>query len=91
MQSSHVPASGPSQSHSTDIGVARERAGEGEEGAHGVPPRFLAVVQAANPATPPPTINTFAGGMRPAAVIWPAKNRSKLLDASMTARCHGNG
>ena len=30
---------------------------------------------AARPATPAPITSTFAGGTRPAAVIWPVKNR----------------
>ena len=49
-------------------------------------PSDLAVPMAARPATPTPMIITLAGGIRPAAVIWPAKKRPNWLDASITAR-----
>lgn len=38
-------------------------------------PSDLAAPTAARPATPPPMTSTLAGGMRPAAVIWPVKKR----------------
>ena len=41
---------------------------------------------AARPATPAPMTSTLAGGILPAAVIWPVKKRPKLLAASITAR-----
>ena len=41
---------------------------------------------AARPATPAPATRTLAGGIFPAAVIWPVKKRPKTLAASMTAR-----
>ena len=40
---------------------------------------------AARPATPAPTMKTLAGGVLPAAVIWPGMNRPKCSAASMTA------
>ena len=49
-------------------------------------PRLRAAAIAASPATPAPTTRTCAGLARPAAVIWPGKNRPKLLAASITAR-----
>ncbi|KAA6425502.1 MAG: hypothetical protein FRX49_04400 [Trebouxia sp. A1-2] len=48
-------------------------------------PMFLAVPMADRPATPPPMTSTLAGGTRPAAVIWPVKNRPNWLAASTTA------
>jgi hypothetical protein len=41
---------------------------------------------AARPATPAPAMKTLAGGILPAAVIWPLKKRPKALAASITAR-----
>ena len=46
----------------------------------------FAVPIAAKPATPAPITNTLAGGILPAAVIWPVKNRPKCCAASMIAR-----
>ncbi len=51
-----------------------------------IAPRLFAAPMAARPATPAPITSTFAGGMRPAAVIWPVKKRPKCCAASMTAR-----
>mmetsp|Transcript_3647 Transcript_3647/g.5403 ORF Transcript_3647/g.5403 Transcript_3647/m.5403 type:complete len:224 (+) Transcript_3647:98-769(+) len=51
-----------------------------------IAPIFLADTIAASPATPPPITSTLAGLMRPAAVIWPAKKRSKWAAASTTQR-----
>ena len=50
-----------------------------------IAPMLRAVPMADSPATPPPMTSTFAGGTRPAAVIWPVKKRPKWLAASMTA------
>ena len=41
---------------------------------------------AKTPTAPAPMTSTFAGGIRPAAVIWPVKNRPKCWAASTTAR-----
>ena len=49
-------------------------------------PRPTAVPIAAKPATPAPAMKILAGGILPAAVIWPLKKRPKALAASMTAR-----
>lgn len=49
-------------------------------------PMFLAAPMAERPATPPPTTRTLAGGMRPAAVIWPPKKRPNSFMASTMAR-----
>ena len=51
-----------------------------------IAPILLAEPMADNPATPAPITNTFAGGILPAAVIWPVKNRPKCWAASTTAR-----
>lgn len=48
-------------------------------------PIFFAVPMAERPATPPPITSTLAGGMRPAAVIWPPKRRPNWFAASTTA------
>ena len=39
-----------------------------------------------SPATPAPITITVAGGIFPAAVIWPVKKRPKCCPASITAR-----
>jgi len=49
-------------------------------------PSPLAAPSEANPATPPPMINTFAGGTLPAAVNWPVKKLPNRIAASTTAR-----
>ena len=49
-------------------------------------PSLTAVPMADSPATPAPMTNTLAGGTRPAAVIWPVKNRPNSLAASTIAR-----
>ena len=49
-------------------------------------PRLPAVPIAARPATPAPTMRTFAGGTLPAAVTWPVKRLPNSWAASMTAR-----
>ena len=48
-------------------------------------PSPRAAPAAARPATPPPTTNTLAGGVRPAAVIWPAKKPPYAWPASTMA------
>lgn len=53
-------------------------------------PMFLAVPMAERPATPPPMTSTLAGGTRPAAVIWPVKNRPNWFAASITALQNAN-
>ena len=50
-----------------------------------IAPRLDAVPIADKPATPAPIINTFAGGILPAAVICPPKNLPKVCAASITA------
>lgn len=47
-------------------------------------PMFLAVPMADRPATPPPMINTLAGGTLPAAVIWPVDNPGITLHHKVT-------
>ena len=47
-------------------------------------PMFFAVPMADRPATPPPMINTLAGGTLPAAVIWPVDNPGITLHHKVT-------
>ena len=59
-------------------------------------PMFLAVPMADRPATPPPMINTLAGGTLPAAVIWPVDNpgiklHRKVTKCSVQSRKHHSG
>ncbi len=49
-------------------------------------PMLLAAPMAARPATPAPMTSTLAGGILPAAVIWPVKKRPNCCAASTTAR-----
>ena len=49
-------------------------------------PMPFAVPIAAKPATPAPITSTLAGGIFPAAVIWPVKKRPKCWAASTMAR-----
>ena len=51
-----------------------------------IAPSEPAAPMAARPATPAPATSTFAGGILPAAVIWPVKKRPNTFAASMTAR-----
>ncbi len=51
-----------------------------------IAPKLRAVPIAARPATPAPITSTRAGGILPAAVIWPVKQRPNWLAASITAR-----
>jgi len=43
-----------------------------------IAPMLLAVPTADKPATPPPMMNTFAGGTLPAAVICPDQKKSRI-------------
>ena len=49
-------------------------------------PRARPAPMAASPATPAPMIMIFAGGIFPAAVIWPVNGRLNAAAASTTAR-----
>ena len=51
-----------------------------------IAPMLLAVPMADRPATPAPMTSTLAGGILPAAVIWPVKKRPKCCAASTMAR-----